>query len=149
MILHRERANKVFGKRSARLLKFFITARLPQRSGVAGRRRHARLRYVRVINNVLPTTASSTQVRYVNTKFCFINHVLLSIVDLFMCSLVVYMFRLCSYDMVMLVNLGFMLMKLLLPSMLENCMLEFNLVMFNLVRNLIMILPIIPTVCTL
>jgi hypothetical protein len=47
-ILHRERANKVFGKRSARLLECFhiavlvATARLPPRQWGATRRRQAR-----------------------------------------------------------------------------------------------------------
>ena len=69
----RERANKVFGKRSARLLAFFITGRLPSKSGGAAYRRLRRqlLRPVFanfVVNNVTAATAtanSSTTDQYV------------------------------------------------------------------------------------
>ena len=57
----RERANKVFGKRFARLLKFFITARLPgRREGPAARRLRRRL-----LRPVFTTAASSSNDQYV------------------------------------------------------------------------------------
>jgi hypothetical protein len=67
----RERTNLVFGKRSARLLKLFITGRLPSKSGgTAYRRLHRHLlRPVYsnvVINNVTATTTSANE-RYVRS----------------------------------------------------------------------------------
>jgi hypothetical protein len=67
----RERANQIFGKRSARLLKLFITGRLPSKSGGAAYRRlhHRLLRPVYsnvVINNVTATTTSANE-RYVRS----------------------------------------------------------------------------------
>ena len=69
----REKANKVFGKRSARLLKFIITARLPGRSAgpKACRLQRHLLRPVIanvVVNNIgtaSATATSSTTDRYV------------------------------------------------------------------------------------
>ena len=78
----RERANKVFGKRSARLLKFIITARLPGRSvGPKARRLQRRLLRPVIVNVVVnnigtatATTTSSTTDRYVlRDPICWIN----------------------------------------------------------------------------
>ena len=96
----RERANKVFGKRSARLLKFFITARLPGRSpGPRATRLQRRLLRAATVaaqaaaaaaptttTMTTTTTTSSTIVRYVRhvPMCCFIMAVLVDVLLLFM-----------------------------------------------------------------
>src|SRR3954471_13081428 len=57
----RERANKVFGKRSARLLEFFITGRLPSKSGGAAYRRLRR----HLLRSLFPKVSTTTTERYV------------------------------------------------------------------------------------
>nr|TKW37759.1 hypothetical protein SEVIR_1G069000v2 [Setaria viridis] len=57
MILHRERTNKVFGKRSMRLLRVFVTAYLPSKSGIAVCHRLQRRLLRSVCNTVIVPSA--------------------------------------------------------------------------------------------
>ena len=126
----RERANKVFGKRSARLLKFVITARLPGRSAGPKARRLQR-RLLRpvianvVVNNIGTATAtatatSSTTDRYVlRDPICWLN------------MFTTYMFSV-SMLLFMLVNAS---------SMFEINMLVAIVVMLNILELIMKLLP--------
>jgi hypothetical protein len=65
----RERVNWVFGKCSARLLKFFITGHLPSKSGGAAYRRHhcrlLRLVFSNVVINTVTAATTSASEQYV------------------------------------------------------------------------------------
>ena len=116
LILHRERANKVFGKRQARLLIFFATTRPLSKSGAAAYRRLHRwlLRSIRrtIFVSSVPFVFPAAPAQYVFCdQICFIV----------------------------------MFMIYVLSSMLESCMLGLILVMINLVRNLNLQLSIFPT----
>ena len=121
VILHRERANQVFGKRQARLLIFFATARAPSKSGVAAYRRLQRrlLRSVRrtVFVPSAPFVFPAAPAQYV------------------------------SRDQIQFIIIfsEIMFMIYVLSSMLESCMLDLILVMINLVQNLNLQLSIFPT----
>ena len=124
----RERANKVFGKRSARLLTFVITARLPGRSAGPKARRLQRRLLRPVIANVVvnnigtatATTTSSTTDRYLlRDPICWLN-----------------MFS-ASMLLIMLVNTF---------SMFEINMLVAIVVMLNILKLIIELLPNYSTV---
>ena len=86
----RERANKVFGKRSARLLKFVITARLPGQSSVPRATRLTR-RLLRSIAaaKTAPTASSSAADRYV--RFVPISYSMSVVVDILLHVLLLFM----------------------------------------------------------
>jgi hypothetical protein len=121
-----ERANQVFDKRSARLLAFFITGRLPSNSGGAAYRRlqHRLLRPVLpnvVINNVTATT-SSTNERYVRraTIYLFIMF----------CE---YIFSCYLFSFIIFFSISSMLFELHVVVA--------NIVMFNILELIIEIVP--------
>jgi small-conductance mechanosensitive channel len=125
----RERANYVFGKRSARLLKVFITGRLPSKSdGAAYRRLHRRLlRPVFsnvVINNVTATTTSANE-RYVRS----------TVVCLFImfCE---YMFSCYLFLFILLFSIS---------SIFELHVVVASVVMFNILKLIMEIVPNYPT----
>jgi hypothetical protein len=120
----------VFGKRSARLLKLFITGRLPSKSGGAAYRRlHRRL--VRpvfsnvVINNVTATTISASE-RYVRC----------TAVSLFImfCE---YMFRCYLFPLILLFNTS---------SMFELHVVVAGIIMYNILKLTMEIMPNYPTI---
>ena len=119
--LHRERANKVFGKRQARLLEIFATACPPTKSAVvAYRRLHRRL-------------------------LCSVRRIvfILTAPFVFPAAPAQYIFRDQIQFIIMFYEIMFMMF--VLSSMLEYCMLGFILIMFNLVRNSHLQLSIFPT----
>jgi hypothetical protein len=128
----RERANQIFGKRSARLLQLFITGRLPSKSGGAAYRRlHRRLlRSVFsnvVINNVTATTTSASE-RYVwcTAVFLFIMF----------CE---YMFRCYLFPFILLFSTS---------SMFELHVVVAGIVIFNILKLIMEIVPNCPTFST-
>jgi hypothetical protein len=109
-ILHRERVNKVFGKRSSRLLthfvKFFTAARLPlRRSHVEGRRLQCelcqadrRLHPVIIVKEPQVTYGSYSQIMsYIFNMLIYVGMILLD--NLLQCLLfiaMIYLSRTCG-----------------------------------------------------
>ena len=113
----RERANKVFGKRYARLLNVDITARLPGRSAGPAARRLQRRLLRPVFTTASPTATSSTHDQYVRR-----NSICSGIMDTIVFALLLFM----------LVNAS---------SMFEFHMLVAAVVMFNILELIMELLP--------
>jgi hypothetical protein len=126
----RDRANFVFGKRNARLLEFFITGRLPSKSGGAAYHRlHCRLlRPVFSnldINNFTAATTSASE-RYVQC----------APVSLFI-MFCVYMFSCYLFPFILLFSTS---------SMFELHVVVAVIVMFNILELIMEIVPNSPTI---
>ena len=121
----RERENKVFGKRSARLLKFFITARLPGRSpGPRATRLQRRLLRAATVAAqaaavAAPTTTSPTTVRYVCHVpiCCFTMAVLVDVLLLFM---LINTSSIFEFNMLLAVAIMFTILELIMEIMPNN-----------------------------
>ena len=122
VILHRERANQVFGKHQARLLVFFATTRSPSKSGVTAYRCLQR-RLLRSVRRTVfvPSARTAAPAQYV--------------------SRYQIQFIIIFYEIIFMMYVLF--------SILESCMLGLILVMLNLARNLNLQLSIFPTPCLL
>jgi hypothetical protein len=120
----------VFGKRSARLLEFFITGRLPSKSGGAAYRRlHRRLLrpvFSNVVINKITTTTTSANERYVWS----------TAVRLFImfCE---YMFSCYLFPFILLFSTS---------SMFELHVVVAGIVMFNIMELIMEIMPNYPAI---
>jgi hypothetical protein len=104
--------NQIFGKCQVRLLIFFATARSPSKSGAAAYRRLQRwlLRSVRrtIYVSSAPLVFPTAPAQYIS----------------------------CDQIQFIIMFSEIIFMIFVLSSVLESCLLDFNLVMLNLVRNL-------------
>ena len=121
-ILHLEKANKIFGKRLTRLLENFITARPPLKSDVAAYRR-LRRRLLRSIHDTVVTPSAplviaaaspSANAQYVCrdlllpliifSEVMILLHLAISMIELFMLDLVMFMIYLFCNLIIQLPN---------------------------------------------
>ena len=120
----RERANKVFGKRSARLLEFCITTRLPSKSDGAAYRRLRR----RLLRSIFPkVTAATTAIeRYAQRAAVWLFIMFYE-----------YMFSCCLFPFILLFSTS---------SMFELHVLVAGIVMFNILKLIMEIVSNYPTI---